>query len=64
VGVGDVIEAKKHTWTPTNQRASDVVEHGFDLNVARRESRGIAEKSIADFLGLEVSGSPRNKFGR
>jgi len=64
VGIGDVVEAKKLSRTPTNQRASDLVEHGLDLNVAHRESRGIAEESIADFLGLEVSGSPRNECGQ
>jgi hypothetical protein len=63
VGVGDVVEAKKLSRTPTNQRASDLVEHGLDLNLARRESRGIAEESIAGFLGLEASGSPRNECG-
>ncbi len=64
VGIDDVVEAKELPRTPTNQRASSLVEHGFDLDVVRRESRGNVEKSVADFLGLEVSGGPRNEFGR
>ncbi len=64
VGIGDVVEAKKLSRTPTNQRASDFVEHGLDLDVSRRESRGNVEESIADFLGLEVSGGPRNECGQ
>jgi hypothetical protein len=64
VGIGYVVEDKELPRTPTNQRASDVVEHGFGLDVARRESRGNVEESVADFLGLEVSGGPRNEFGR
>ena len=64
VGIGDVVEAKKLSRTPTNQRASDLVEHRLNLDVARWESRGIAEESVADFLGLEVSGGPRHKCGQ
>jgi hypothetical protein len=64
VSIGDVVEAKKLSRTPTNQRASDLVEHGFNLDVERRESRGRVEESVADFLGLEVSGSPRNECGQ
>jgi hypothetical protein len=64
VGIGDVVEAKKLSRTPTNQRASDLVEHGLDLDVARRESRGNVEESVADVLGLEMSGGPRNECGQ
>jgi hypothetical protein len=64
MGIGDVIEAKELSRPPTNQRASDHVEHGLDLDVARRQSRGSADESVADFLGLEVSGSPRNECGQ
>ena len=64
VGIGDVVEAKELPRTPTNQRASDLVEHGFGLDVVRRESRGNVEESVAGFLGLEVSGGPRNEFGQ
>jgi len=64
VGIGDVVEAKKLPRTPTNQRASVLVGHGLDLDVARLESRGNAEESVAGFLGLEVSGGPRNEFGQ
>ena len=64
VGIGDVVEAKELSRTPTNQRASDFVEHGLDLNVARWEIRGNVEETIADFLGLEVSGGPRNECGQ
>ena len=61
VGIGDVVEAKKLSRTPTNQRASDLAEHGLNLDVALWESRDSVEESVADFLGLEVSGSPRNE---
>ena len=64
VGVGDVVEAEKLPRTPANQRASDLVEHGLDLDVVRRKSRGNAEELIAGFSGLEVSGGPRNEIGR
>ena len=64
VGMGDVVEAKEVPRTPTNQRASDLVEHGFDLDVARRESRRDVQESIADSFGLEMSGGPRNEFGQ
>ncbi len=64
VGIGDVVEAKKVPRTPTNQRASDLIDHGLDLDVTRRERRGNKKKeSVADFLGLEVSGGPRSEFG-
>jgi hypothetical protein len=62
VGIDDIVESKEIPRAPTNQRASDLVEHGFDLDVARRESRGSVKESIADFLGLEVSGGPRNEI--
>jgi hypothetical protein len=61
VGIGDVVEAKKLPRTPTNHRASDLVSHGLDLDVAGRESRGSVEEAVADFLGLEVSGTPRSE---
>ena len=64
VGIGDVVEAKEFPRPPTNQRASNLVEHGFDLDLARRESRGDAEEAVADSFGLEVSGGPRNEFGQ
>jgi hypothetical protein len=64
MGIGDVAESKELPRTPTNQRASDLVEHGSDLDVTRRESRGNVEESIADYLGLEVSGGPRNELGQ
>jgi hypothetical protein len=64
MGIGDVVEAKEVPRTPTNQRASDLVEHGFGLDVARRESRRNVEESVADFLGQKVSGGPRNEFGQ
>ena len=64
VGMGDVVEAKKLPRTPTNQRASDLVEHGFDLDVARRESPRDVQESIADSFGLEMRGGPRNEFGQ
>jgi hypothetical protein len=64
VGIDDVVEAKKLSRTPANPRASDLVEHGLDLDVARRESRGNAEESVADFLGLEMSRGPRNECGQ
>jgi hypothetical protein len=61
--VGNIVETKKLPRTPTNQRASDLIGHGLDLDVARRERRGNRkEESVADFLGLEVSGGPRNEF--
>ncbi len=63
-GVGGVVETKKFPRTPTNQRASDVIDHGLGLDVARRESRGNVEESVAAFLGLEVSGGPRKEFGQ
>jgi hypothetical protein len=64
-GVGDVVETKKLPRTPTNQRASDLIDHGLGLDVERRERRGNKkEESVADFLGLEVSGGPRNEFGQ
>ena len=63
VGVGDVVETKKLPRTPTNQRASDLTDHGLDLDVSRREPRGNKkEELVAAFLGLEVSGGPRNEF--
>ncbi len=62
--MGDVVEAKEVPRTPTNQRASDLVEHGFDLDVARRESRRDVQDSIADSFGLEMSGGPGNEFGQ
>ena len=63
VGVGDVVETKKLPWTPTNKRASDLIDHGLDLDVACREHRSNKkEESVAAFLGLEVSGGPRNEF--
>ena len=64
VGIGDVVEAKELSRTPTNQCAPDFVEHGLDLDVACREIRGNVEEMIADFLGLEVSGGPRNECGQ
>ena len=65
VGVGDVVESKKLPRTPTNQRASDLIDHGLDLDVTRRERRGNKkEEAVAGFLGLEVSGGPRNEFGQ
>ncbi len=63
VGIGDVVEAKKLPRTPTNQHASALVEHGFDLDIIRRESRGNAEESIAGFLGWEASDGPQTEFG-
>jgi hypothetical protein len=63
VGVGDVVEPEELPRTPANQRASDLVEHGLDLDVVRRKSRGNAEKLIAGFSGLEVSGGPRYEVG-
>jgi hypothetical protein len=63
VGIGDVVEMKKLSRAPANQRASDLVEHGLDLDVARRESRGIAEEAVANFLAWKVSGSPRDECG-
>ena len=63
VGVGDVVETKKFPRTPTQPRASDLIDHGPDLDVARRERRGNKKKeSVAAFLGWEVSGGPRNEF--
>ncbi len=63
VGVGDVVETKKLPRTPTNQRASDLIDHGLDLDVACRERRSNKkEESVAAFLGLEVSGGPRKEF--
>lgn len=65
VCVGDIVETKKLPRTPTNQCAPDIIDHGLDLDVARRERRGNkTEESIAYSLGLEVSGGPRDKFGR
>jgi hypothetical protein len=62
-GVGDVVQTKELPWTPTNQRASDLAKHGFDLDVVRRERRGNKkEESVADSLGLEVNGGPRSEF--
>ncbi len=62
-GVGGVVEAKKLPRTPTNQRASDVIDHGLGLDVAHWQRRGNKKKeSVAAFLGLEVSGSPRKEF--
>ena len=64
MSIDDVVEAKKVPRAPTNQRASDLVDHGLDLDVLRRERRGNKkEESVADFLGLEVNSGPRNKFG-
>ncbi len=65
VGMGDVVEAKELPRTPTNQRASDLIDHGLGLDVSHWERRGNKKKeSIAAFLGLEVSGSPRKEFGQ
>jgi hypothetical protein len=64
VGVGDVVEAKELSRTPANQCASDFVEHRLDLDVARREIRGNVEEMIAEFLGLKMSGGPRNECGQ
>ncbi len=62
-GVGGVVETKKLPRTPTNQRASDVIDHGLGLDVAHWQRRGNKKKeSVAAFLGLEVSGSPRKEF--
>ncbi len=64
-GVGGVVETKELPRTPTNQRASDLIDHGLGLDVAHWEHRGNKKKeSIAAFLGLEVSGSPRKEFGQ
>ncbi len=64
-GVGGVVEAKKLPRTPTNRRASDLIDHGLGLDVSHWERRGNKKKeSIAAFLGLEVSGSPRKEFGQ
>jgi len=64
VSIGDVVEAQKLPRTPTNQRASVLVGHGLDLDVARRKSCGNVEESVAELLVLEVSGSPRSEFAR
>ena len=64
VGVGDVVETQKLPRTPANQRASDLIDHGLDLDVARRERRGNKKELVTNFLGLEVSGGPRNEFGQ
>lgn len=64
MSIGDVVEAKKVPWTPTDPRASGLTGHGLDLDLARWESRNNAEESVAGFLGLEASGSPRDEFDR
>jgi len=61
VGIGDVVEAKKVTWTPTNPRTSAIVGHRLDLDLARLVSRDDAEESVAGVLGVEVGGGPRNE---
>jgi hypothetical protein len=61
--VGHVVKTKELPRTPPDQRASDLAEHGFGLDVVRRERRGNKkEESVADFLGLEVNGGPRSEF--
>ena len=64
VGIGDVVEAKKLPRTPTNRRASALVVHGRDRDIARGESRRDVQESIADSFGLEMRGGPRNEFGQ
>ncbi len=62
-GVGGVVEAKKLPRTPTNRRASDLIDHGLGLDVAHWERRGNKkEELVAAFLGLKVSRGPRNEF--
>jgi hypothetical protein len=63
--MGNIVETKKLPRTPTNQRTSALIDHGLDLDVVRRERRGNKEEEpVAVFLGLEVSGGPRNEFVR
>jgi len=65
VGDSDVVESEKLPRTPTNQRASDLIGHRLDLDVAFRERRGNKNKeAVAGFLGLEVSGGPRKELVR
>ena len=61
VCIGDVVETKKVTGTPTNPRSSAIVGHPLDLDLATVLCRHNAEESIAGFFGLEVSGGPRNE---
>jgi len=42
MGIGDVVEAKKLSRTPTNQRDSDLSGHGLCLDFTHGESRGNA----------------------
>jgi len=60
--MGDVVEAQKLPRTPANHRASALVRHGLDLDVARRERPGNVEEAVANLLGLKVNGGPRTEF--
>ncbi len=62
VGKGHVVETEELPRAPTNQRTSDLIDHGLDLDVARRERRGNKKELVTNFLGLEVSGGSRNEF--
>ena len=65
LGIHDVVETEKLPRTPTNQRPSDLIDHGLGLDVACREGRGnTKDKLVADLLGLEVRGGPRNELVR
>ena len=65
MGKSHVVETKELPRAPTNQCASDLMAHGLDLDIARRERCGSEkEESVADFLGWEVSGGPRKEFGQ
>ena len=61
VGVGDVVEKKKVSRAPTNERSSDIVGHRLDLDVAGRESRGEEQESVTGFLSVEVGDGPGNE---
>jgi hypothetical protein len=61
VGIGDVVETKKVSRTPTNPRTSAHVKHGLDLDLGRLPGRDNGEELIARFLGLEASGGPGNE---
>ena len=63
VGIRDVVEAQKVARTPTNPRTSAIVGHRLAFDLARLLGRDDAEESVAGYLGVEVSGSPRNEVG-
>ena len=61
MGICDVVEAKKAPRAPTDPRASAIVGHRRDFDLARLLELDDAEESVAGVFGLEVGGGPRNE---